>query len=65
MPFIRHIESEVPVRTVPHRSEVPLQDTWDLRLLYPTTPPGMRISRFCKPITERYPIFEEKLEKAR
>lgn len=38
MPFIRHIESEVPVRTVPHRSEVPLQDTWDLRLLYPDDP---------------------------
>ena len=38
MPFIRHIESEVPARTVPHRSEVPLQDTWDLRLLYPDDP---------------------------
>ncbi|HVQ20273.1 MAG TPA: hypothetical protein VMS23_04405, partial [Terrimicrobiaceae bacterium] len=38
MPFIRHIESEVPVRTAPHRSEVPLQDTWDLRLLYPDDP---------------------------
>ena len=35
MPLTHYTESEVPARTVPHRSEVRLVDTWDLTPLYP------------------------------
>jgi oligoendopeptidase F len=35
MPLTHYTESEGPARTVPHRSEVRLVDTWDLTPLYP------------------------------
>jgi oligoendopeptidase F len=36
MPLMRHTETAVPVRKVPLRSEISLEDTWDLAPLYPT-----------------------------